>query len=132
MFGHIHIWHFGERDWEGDVIVTLPPSQMSLFFPPLLHITVYFPFHFILTLPPFFHPTSPVPSIPRASSSQTRQTGFFGTPRAHKHTLLDANVRSDTALHFNRGSVTQFLRTEKEKTENDKQTEKKEKEKGGR
>ena len=57
-----------------------------------LHIYVYFPFHFILTLPPFFHPTSPflppfLPSILRARSLQTCRTGFFGIPRTHKHTV---------------------------------------------
>lgn len=52
---------------------------------------------------------------------------LWHTSRTQTHTFGCQHTFRHIALHFNRGSVTQFLRTEKEKTENDKQTEKKKK-----
>lgn len=96
--------------------------QSCLPFPHSLHITVYFPFSFHPLTPSLFPSHFPsLPSIPRASS-QTRPTGFFGTPRTHKHTLGCQHTLRHIPLDFKRGSFTQWLTVGQEKTENDKQT----------
>lgn len=76
MFGHIYWTH---RDVRKRCCSFFSPSHNCLFslsFHP--HIPSFFPSHF-----PFS-----VPSIPRASFSHSRLTGFFGTPKAHKHKLV--------------------------------------------
>lgn len=125
MFGHIHIWQpLRGRCCKLRMQVFSKRSSLSFLFRvlSLLHISVYFPFHFILTLLCFFHTTShlflsPVPSIPRASSSQTRQTGFFGTSETHKHAHRCQRTLGHIPFYFNRGSLTQCLRVEQKKTD---------------
>lgn len=123
MFGHIHIWQAeGGRccKLQGAEVFFESRSLSFQIFSPLFSLRPSHNYLFSLSFHPHspsLFPTSPLPSIPRASSSQTRLTGFFGTPRTHKHTLGCQRTLRRIPLHFNRGSFTQCLRVKQEKTE---------------